>query len=65
MDHIKHMTDGLLGIATLANFFKLIIAGFSILPAVLTVISTLLAIVWYCIRIREYLKNKKVNDERF
>lgn len=55
MEQLKHMLDGVSLAAVLSSVFNA-------LPAVLTVISTSLAIVWYCIRIGEYLKNKKVSD---
>ncbi|AIY40196.1 hypothetical protein LT85_1038 [Collimonas arenae] len=59
MEHLKHTLDAFLGFATLANFVKLILVGFSVLPTVMTVISTGLAIIWYVMQIRKHLRNKK------
>ncbi len=56
MEPVKHFMDGVSLAAVLGSVFNA-------LPAVLTVISTTLAIIWYCIRIGEYLKNKKVMNE--
>ncbi|KAF3997559.1 hypothetical protein HAV38_12845 [Glaciimonas immobilis] len=53
MEQVKHMMDGISVMAVLTSFSN-------IFPAVLSVLSACLAIVWYWIRITEYLKSKKV-----
>lgn len=65
MDQFKHMLDTLLGVATLANFFKWLVVGFSVLPTVLTLASTTMAIIWYFMQIRAAMKKKEREDEFF
>lgn len=59
MEQLKHMLDGFSGLAVLASALKLLAGFFSALPTILSIISMLMAITWYCIRFYEYFQNKR------
>lgn len=43
--------------------FLVLISYLTYLPVVLSSLASFGALVWYCIRIYEYIKEKKVSDE--
>lgn len=55
MEHIKHIIDMAALIAVLANIFNH-------MPAALTVISSLSAILWYWIQIMDFKSKKDKKD---